>query len=68
MTIAAKAFASDSPPQFRVGPLDQRIAEMRRVVATMKHASASDTLRILRERFPDIPLRERMRAISQQPG
>ena len=68
MTIAAKVHASDIPPQFRGGPLDQRLAEMRRVVATMKHASAADTLRILRERFPDIPLRDRMRAISSQLG
>ncbi len=68
MKTTANVFVSDSPPRFRAATLDERIVEMRRMLATMKHASASDTLRLLRERFPDIPLRERIRAISGLPN
>ncbi len=44
--------------------LDLRIAEMRQLLAAINPSTTADRLRMLRERFPDIPLRERMQALS----
>ena len=44
--------------------LDQRIAEMRRMLAAMKPGSTAGALRALRDAFPDIPLDERIRALT----
>lgn len=48
--------------------LDRRVAEMRRMLAAMKPSSASDALKALRDRFPDVPLSERMQAFSGPDG
>ena len=44
--------------------LDRRIAQMRRLLAAMKPCAAADGLRMLRERFPDVPLSERVQVFS----
>ncbi len=44
--------------------LDRRIAEMRRLLAAMRPDSTAAALRTLRDAFPDIPLDERIRALS----
>ena len=60
----------DLPPEDNVvvALLDRRIVQMRRMLALMKPASPTDTLRLLRERFPDIPLSERVRALTRPPA
>ena len=45
--------------------LEERLAEMRIVLSAMKQSSMSETLRMLRERFPDVPLRQRIQEISR---
>ena len=47
--------------------LDRRIAEMRRLLAAMKPCTAADGLKLLRERFPDVPLSERVQVFSARP-
>lgn len=44
--------------------LAPRIAEMRRMLDAMKPATDAESLKVLRERFPGVPLRDRMRALS----
>ena len=44
--------------------LDQRILAMRQLLALMKPASTASALKVLRDSFPDIPLDERVRALS----
>lgn len=48
--------------------LDQRIAEMRELLAMMRPTSTAGALRVLRDSFPDIPLDQRVRAISEARG
>jgi len=51
-------------PRFSVA-LQRRIDEMRRLLAAMGPESTAMALRALREAFPDIPLDERVRALSE---
>jgi hypothetical protein len=48
--------------------LDRRIVQMRRMLALMKPTTPTDTLKLLRERFPDVPLSERVRALTRPPA
>ncbi len=44
--------------------LDDRIAEMRRLIAGMEPGSAASALRVLRDAFPEASLQERVRALT----
>jgi hypothetical protein len=48
--------------------VDQRIAEMRRRLDAMTPATTADRLKMLRERFPDVPLGKRVQALSGRHG
>jgi hypothetical protein len=50
-------------PRFSAA-LQERIAKMRRLLAAMEPESTAALLRALRQVFPDIPLDERVRAMS----
>lgn len=45
--------------------LDRRIAEMRRVLAAMSATSDAVALKALRDRFPDLPLGIRVKALAE---
>lgn len=45
--------------------LDQRIAEMRRLLSAMKPATTASQLQALRDAFPDVPLQQRVRVLSE---
>jgi hypothetical protein len=44
--------------------LEQRLKEMRHLLASMAPRSTGDALRLLRDAFPDVPLDRRVRALS----
>lgn len=66
--MGAKVTASQSQsiaPEKGPPALDQRIAEMRRLLAAMKPASTASQLQALRDAFPDVPLKQRVRVLSE---
>jgi hypothetical protein len=55
-----------SPAREEYSPvLDRRIAEMRRLLAAMQPASTASQLQALRDAFPDVPLDQRVRVLSE---
>ena len=68
MTVTSFERGSLPRDDRRADALAPRIAEMRRMLDAMKPASVSDRLKALRQRFPDAPLHERMRALSSPQG
>jgi hypothetical protein len=48
--------------------LDRRIVEMRRMVHLMQPGSHADTLRALRDAFPDASLAERVAVLRETAG
>ena len=55
--------ASPEQEELALG-LDQRLKDMRRLLAAMAPRSTGDALRLLRDAFPDVPLDRRVRALS----
>ena len=45
--------------------LDQRIADMRRLLRALEPSSAASALKVLRDAFPEIPLEDRVRALTE---
>ncbi|MEQ9691855.1 MAG: hypothetical protein RLO48_19240 [Bauldia litoralis] len=64
MTMA-NALSTNAPSWRGRVTLEERLAEMRIVLSSMKQATMSETLRMLRERFPDVPLRQRIQEVSR---
>jgi hypothetical protein len=64
----ARPFERTPPTPLEQGELtfglDQRLKEMRRLLAAMAPRSTGDALRLLRDAFPDVPLDRRVRALS----
>jgi hypothetical protein len=48
--------------------LDRRISEMRELLAVMRPTSTATALKALRDSFPDIPLDERVRVLTEARG
>ena len=46
----------------------ERVAELRHMLELMKHPTTAETLQILREAFPDIPLKDRVAALTERRG
>ena len=55
----------EMPPNEEPAAPDNRMADMRRLIAAIRPPTTAAALRSLREAFPDIPLSERVRALDK---
>jgi alkylation response protein AidB-like acyl-CoA dehydrogenase len=63
MTATNEVTTADVAPGYDPA-LERRIAEMRALLEAMRPASSAEALRVLRARFPENPLDERVTAAS----
>lgn len=47
---------------------EQRVLELRQMLDLMRHPTTAETLQVLRQAFPDIPLKDRVAELERKRG